>query len=215
MSDIFVDKLRELETGMITDAMNLIGVSGWMKDLAPVNPEHKICGRAFTMQFTTEGNPDAKAYSIYEVLDLVRPGDVLVLATNDCQNAIIGENVSHSAQRQGAAGIIVDGKIRDTGTVKTMDMPVFSKGSAIQFMPKNFKLTAHSVPVMCGGTAVYPGDYIVGDIDGIIALSKECAEEVILKAEKIAVIEKEMEVAIESGKSMQECLAVISKKKHV
>jgi regulator of RNase E activity RraA len=125
----------------------------------------------------------------------------------------MGENMQHAALRMGAAGIVLDGKIRDRGTIQKVELPVFNRGGAIRFMPKEFKLTAYNVPVSCGETTVRPGDYIIGDIDGVIVLPADKVESVLYQAENIARIEKEMELAIDSGKSMAECVAIISQKK--
>jgi regulator of RNase E activity RraA len=213
MSADIIEKLKKLETGMITDSLNLLGLDGWMIGMSPANPAHFLAGRAFTMQFTYEPDSSREAYNYYNLLDQIQPGDVIVIAAQNCPYAIMGENMQHAALRMGAAGIVLDGKIRDRGTIQKVNLPVFNRGGAIRFMPKNFKLTGYNITVSCGETTVRPGDYIIGDIDGVIAIPKENVEKVLYQAEKIAAIEKEMELAIDAGKTMAECVAVISQKK--
>lgn len=207
-----LEELKKLETGTITDALGLLGYGGWMRETFPVNAESRLCGQAFTIECSIESNPDAVSYAYYELLDYVEPGQVVVIAANNHPNALIGENVQHATKRIGAAGIVIDGRNRDNPIVKNVDLPVFSRGRAIQMVPKNFKMTAYNVPVMCAGIRVYPGDYIIGDMDGVIVVPEKHAEQVIDLAQRIVKIELEMEEAIKSGKTMKECLAVISQK---
>jgi regulator of RNase E activity RraA len=213
MSSEIIEKLKKLETGMITDSLNLLGLGGWMIGMAPAKPEHFLVGQAFTLQYTYEADPSHEAYNYYTLLDQIKPGDVIVIAAQNGPYALMGENMQHAALRMGAAGIVLDGRIRDRGTIQKVNLPVFCRGGAIRFMPKEFKLTACNGPVSCGEITVRPGDYIIGDIDGVIAIPEDKVESVLYQAENIARIEKEMELAIDAGKSMAECVAIISQKK--
>lgn len=207
-----IEELKALESGTITDALGLLGVGGWMDDIFPVNPASKMVGRAFTIQCAVESNPDVKAYPYYELLDYTEPGQVAIIAANNYPKSLIGENVQHASKKMGLAGVLIDGRNRDNPIISEYDLPVFSRGRSIGMVPKNFKMIAYNVPVMCGGVCVHPGDYIIGDMDGVIVLPQQYAEKAIELAKRITDIETEMEQAINSGKPMKECLAVISQK---
>ena len=215
MENEFVEVLKDFETGVITDTLSLLGFGGWMTDILPVNPDHRVCGRAFTMRFTTESDPNVKSYAYYELLDHVKPGDVIVIAADNCPLGLIGENIQNATRRCQCAGIVLDGRNRDNAIVRQIQLPVFSRGRAIRMVPKEFKLTSYQVPVMCAGAVVYPGDYIIGDMDGVIAIPQARIKEVLYQAEYVATVETEMEQAIKNGKSMKDCLAVIGKKKNI
>lgn len=210
-----VRRLGAVETGAVTDSLNRLRLDGWMTGLHPVNKAHRIAGRAFTIQYSHVKDDAQRTYNYYNVLDEIKPGDVLVVAANGCTNAIMGENMQHAALKKGSGGIVLDGSIRDAGVIGRVELPVFKRGNAIRFMPDNFKIVGINVPVTCGDILVNPGDYIVGDVDGVIAISPEYVERILDVAEKIMVIEDQMDKALEMGKSMKECLDVIGQKKKI
>lgn len=213
MQDKFLEKLKTMETGAITDSLKLLGYDGWMVDMHPLNPGHRVCGRAFTMQFTMEPDPSAHAFNYYLLLDEIGPGDVIILAAGNCPYALMGENMQHASKKMGAAGVILDGRNRDMPVMSKYDQPVFSRGQEVKFMPGGFKLSAYQVPVICAGIPVRPGDYIIGDADGVIAIPEGLIESVLYQAERIVEIENQMDEAIEAGKSMKECVEIIGQKK--
>ena len=202
-----------MEVGAITDALKLLGYDGWMMGVKPVNPDFKIYGRAFTMQYGLLPSVEAvTSFNYYLLLNEIAQGDVIVLATNNCQMAILGENMQHASKMMKAAGVVLDGKNRDTGVIRSYDQPVFSSGQEVKFMPGNFKITSYQVPVVCGGIEVRPGDYIIGDIDGVIVIPIGIIDEVLFQAERITEIEEQMDKAIESGLPMSECVKIIGQK---
>ena len=95
--------------------------------------------------------------------------------------------------------------------IRREQLPLFCKGKAIR-LETECKITTVQSPVLCGGVLVRPGDYIVGDCDGVIALRPEDVEALIYQAERIADIESEMEAAIQGGQPMK-TVANISKQK--
>ncbi len=211
--DKYLEKLKTMETGAITDSLKLLGLDGWMVGIHPVNPDGKICGRAFTIKYSFEQDPKAPSDNYYALLDEIKEDDVILLAANGCNLALMGENMTHATEKMKAAGIILDGMNRDTPVIRHMDFPVFSKGHEVKFMPGNMKITDHQIPVSFAGTIVRPGDYIIGDADGVIVIPESVIEEVMFQAERITEIENEMEAAIQSGKSMKECVRIIGQKK--
>ena len=213
MMDECVKQLSMLETGIITDSMRLLGIDGWMEGMHPVNQESRICGRAFTMAYTLETDPgEVESYSYYRLLDEIAPGDVIVLAANNCPYAVFGENMQHASRQMGSAGVILDGKNRDTSVIRNYGQPVFSRGQEIRFMPGNFRITAYQTQVNCAGVVVRPGDYITGDDDGVIVIPKGRINDVLYQAERISALELCMEKAINSGKSMTECAGIVAQK---
>lgn len=212
MTDKYLEKLKEMDTGPITDSLRLLGLDGWMMGVHPVNMDSKICGRAFTIQYGMATDPTQKTYNYYTLLDEIEPGDVIILACGGCPCAIMGSNMQHASKIKDAAGIILDGCNRDTKMIHDYSQPVFTKGQETQFMPPNFKPLAYQIPVSCAGAAVQPGDYIVGDADGVVCISQNTIADVLYQAERIVEIENNMYNAMESGASMQDCLGIISQK---
>ncbi len=123
--------------------------------------------------FADPEHPQRKA------VETARPGCVLVQdCRGDARAACGGEILMTRLQVRGAAGMVTDGGLRDSGPIGAMAMPVFCAGPSA---PLNLVLH-HAVeidaPIGCGGVAVYPGDIIVGDADGVVVLPSGIADEV-------------------------------------
>jgi 4-hydroxy-4-methyl-2-oxoglutarate aldolase len=213
MSADFIEILSRAETGAITDAMRLAGTGSWMSGIFPVNPEFRVCGRAFTVLYE-HTMPEQKALNIFHLFDLASPGDVVVMDA-DTDGAVVGENMMQFMANKNLNGMILDGLTRDAGVINKMDIPHFSKGRAIGIYSPAFKPVAYNVPVQCGGVAVEPGDYIIGDIDGVIVLKPNIVKSVIYQLEKVADIEAKMEEALMRNCSVEEICALSAEKKVV
>jgi regulator of RNase E activity RraA len=213
MSKDYIKILGEAETGAITDAMRLAGVSGWMKGIFPVNPDSRICGRAFTILFA-QTMPNQETYNVFRLFDSAKPGDVVVMAANS-DGAIVGENMLHFMANKGLNGMVLDGYTRDWGVIAKMEIPHFTLGRSIGIYSPAFKPIAYNVPVTCGGLTVEAGDYIVGDVDGIIVLKPDEVEKVVFQLEKVAEIEAKMEEALNRSCTVDELCALSADKKVV
>ena len=145
------------------------------------------------------------------MMEQAQKGDVLV-ASVPSPYAIVGENIMNAVRVNGLAGLVLDGKTRDSGVIRRDRLPLFCKGPAIR-LETECKIASVQVPVQCGGILVRPGDYIVGDCDGVIVIRPEDAEKLIYQAERIAEIELELEKTIQSGRGMHAVAAVSKKKK--
>ena len=203
--------LSRAETGALTDAMKLLHMDGWMEGILPLPEDLRICGRAFTVQYERQPAPDFPAINVFEMMEQAAPGSVLVAAVPS-PYAIVGENIMNATQACGLAGMVLDGRARDCGVIRRDRLPLFCKGPAIR-LETECKIASVQSPVLCGGILVRPGDYIVGDCDGVIAIRPEDAERLIYQAERIMEIELELEKAIKSGQGMRAVAAVSKKKK--
>lgn len=106
---------------------------------------------------------------IHRALDLVRPGDVIVVDGGGYEGrALVGEIMTSVAAAKGAAGVVVDGAIRDSGAIGRSEFPCFAR-VAVHLGPYKDGPGAINVPVCIGGMVVSPGDIVVGDQDGIVA----------------------------------------------
>ena len=116
-------------------------------------------------------------YYIDGITYFVEPGDVIVLANKGSMSrALCGEIMSNYAKKRGLAGIIIDGCVRDSYTLSQMDFPVYAKGITPNGPYKNGP-GEMNFPVSFGGIIINPGDILVGDSDGLIAIDPKNAEE--------------------------------------
>lgn len=133
---------------------------------------------------------------VHQALRMITPGDVLVIdAGGDTTNALIGEIMLAAAVADGLVGLVVDGAIRDAATLRTGTTPVFARGVSHRGPYKDGPGEVN-VPVSIGGLIIRPGDVVVGDADGIVAIDPADADRVhAVAAAKAAAEEVSLETA--------------------
>jgi RraA family protein len=142
--------------------------------LRPFHKSQTLIGTAFTVRTRSGDN-----LAIHQALEQISPGDVLVIdGGGDESRALIGEIMMEIAIFKGAAGYVIDGAIRDVGAFATANFPCFAR-SAIHRGPYKFGPGEFQVPVSIGGMPVNPGDIVLGDEDGVIAMSPATAERIL------------------------------------
>lgn len=143
----------------------------------PLNPKARLLGTAFTVNAPAGDN-----LLFHKALDMAQPGDVIVLANKGSMSrSLCGEIMSSYAKSRGLAGIIIDGCVRDSYALSQMDFPVYAKGVTPNGPYKNGP-GEMNFPVSFAGIIINPGDIIVGDSDGLIAIRLEFAKELAEKA---------------------------------
>jgi regulator of RNase E activity RraA len=214
MDDQIIKELAAYESGVITDAMYLLGLNQWMTGILPLKEDYAMCGRAFTIKYTQAACPEAiKPLGIYDVLEQLKPNDVIVMQVGIHDGAILGDNLVTIAERRGAAGFVLDAPTRDSANIHKLKTPCFTAGRHLR-VAKEMVITAYQIPIVCGGIIVNPGDYVIGDIDGVMVVPQDKAAAALYQAERLDQIEKEMMDAILSDKSPAECQILIDRKKH-
>ena len=112
-------------------------------------------------------------------VESVPPGHVLVM---DCRGekgvATNGEILTTRLWKRGVAGVVSDGPVRDSHMIAKLPFPVYCAGGAPPLNLVRHHAADLNVPIGCGGVAVYPGDIIVGDEEGVVVIPQELAEEV-------------------------------------
>jgi regulator of RNase E activity RraA len=126
---------------------------------------------------------------VHKALDVARPGDVIVVdAGGFADHAIIGELMAARARQRGIAGLVIWGAIRDSAELGAGSYPVFACAVTHRGPYKNGPGEIN-VPVVMGGMPVHPGDIVVGDADGLVAVPQDQAERVLASAQ--AILQKE------------------------
>lgn len=113
---------------------------------------------------------------VHHAIAIARKGDVIVVDGGGRPDAaLIGELLSGSARRKGIAGVVVDGPVRDVGTLASWsDFPVFSRGNTARG-PSSMERGSVNEAIVFGGVRVAPGDLVLGDDDGLVVISPEDA----------------------------------------
>lgn len=182
-----------LPTSNISD--NMLRHYGAGARLRPFHRGGKLVGTAFTVKTRPGDN-----LLTHKAIDMAAPGDVILVdAGGTLDQAIIGEIMTAHAAKRGIAGMIIDGAIRDVDAIAAKDFPVYACGVTHRGPYKDGPGEIN-VQVSIAGMVVNPGDIIVGDADGVVAISQSEAERIIA----LTVAQKEKEeatlAAIASGK---------------
>jgi regulator of RNase E activity RraA len=136
---------------------------------------------------------------IHKALDMLEAGDVLVVdGEGDTTRALVGEIMMTSARVRGAVAFVMDGAIRDADAFEEHQFPCWARGISLRGPYKDGPGSIN-VSVTIGGMVVHPGDVIVGDGDGIIAVPAAVAVQVAALAHAKVTHEKETIAAILSG----------------
>lgn len=188
--DCVIEQLKTIPTTAISDVLE--GMNNVSPAIKPLRDEYKIAGRAFTIRTAVGDN-----LAVLKAIKEAKQGDILVVdAKGDTYRAIAGDFVVGMMQTMGFGGLVVDGAVRDVMDIKNLKFPVFVKGTTVSSGGKNGPGEIN-VPISCGGASVNPGDIVVGDIDGVVIIPKEKAEEVLegAKAKMTADEEREAKIA--------------------
>ncbi|MCD8220792.1 MAG: RraA family protein [Clostridiales bacterium] len=137
----------------------------------------KIVGTAVTVDV-----PSGEGSIVADAILELREGSVLVIAgKGNCDCSYWGDHRSICAVMMKAAGVVVDGAFRDLEGCEEAGFPIYAKGLTCGTAQKS-GVGAINVPVSCGGVTVYPGDLIVGDVNGVCVIRPEEAEMVMARA---------------------------------
>jgi 3-hexulose-6-phosphate synthase/6-phospho-3-hexuloisomerase len=187
--------LEQVSTANVSDAWHR---QPSLPGIRPLLPGAHMCGPAVTVR--TYAGDWAKPV---EAIDVCRPGDVLVVDACDATPAMWGELATHSAMVKGLAGLVVWGAIRDTPEIARLRFPAFSSQvCANAGEPKGFGEI--NVPITIAGQTVRPGDWIVGDDDGVMVLPQEQAVELANRAMDVLERENRLRGEIDGGKTLAE-----------
>lgn len=141
-----------------------------------------------------------------KALDDISEGEVLVIDGGGITKfSLFGDLMAMQAKLKKVAGVVVDGAIRDVKSIRGEGIPVFCRGIVTKAGTAT-RPGEVNVPIVCGGIIVNPGDWIVGDDDGVVVIPKDKVEEVIHSAEETLKREAIIREAIEQGKSISKLL---------
>jgi len=141
------------------------------EDFEPVLPGAKVAGPA---RIALCGQDDNRA--VHEVMAHLRPGDVLVLTMPEPRPvALLGDLLATQAKVGGAAGVLVNASVRDVAELRELGLPVWTRWRRVRGATKDHRGSI-DVPVTIGGTTIAPGDLVVLDDDGAMAVPADAVD---------------------------------------
>lgn len=194
VDETVIAALRELPLAALSDNMHRnIGTVG-------LQPYHRPGEKTMAGTAVTARSRGGDNLTYLRALEFCRPGDVLVIdAGGDLANAVVGGILTFYADRIGLAGVVIDGAIRDVAEIRSRDFPVYARGVTHRGPYKDGPGEIN-VPISVGGMVVNPGDILLGDQDGLLAIPPQDAAELIVKARGVLEAEARTMQAMREGR---------------
>jgi 4-hydroxy-4-methyl-2-oxoglutarate aldolase len=189
-----VDAARALPAATLHEAGGRVGVMP--SAIKPVAPSFRVCGPAVTVH-----SPAGDNLWLHRAIYVARPGDVLVVNVSGGHDfGYWDEMMSCAARARGLAGLVIDGCVRDGGSLVDFGLPVFARGLSIRGTGKeNGARGWINFPVLFDDLTVHPGDLVVGDVDGVVVIPRERAGEVVAVAARREAKEAAIRERIRAG----------------
>jgi 4-hydroxy-4-methyl-2-oxoglutarate aldolase len=202
--DAVAAALREHGAATVLEAAG--GNAAWLRGLRPVFAPTSLAGPAYTVSAHPGDN-----LALHLALADCPPGVVLVVATGGTtETAIWGDVMTIAAQQRGVAGLVTDGAVRDVARIRGLAFPVFAAGTT-PAGPVKQDPGELAVQVDLAGVRITPGDWVVGDEDGVVALPAAELEETLSRAEERSRREAELMRRLEHGELTVDLLGLVGR----
>tara|TARA_B100000959_G_scaffold286498_1_gene365433 strand:- start:12702 stop:13355 length:654 start_codon:yes stop_codon:yes gene_type:complete len=197
------DRLEKMYSGILFDVVRSLGVRNCVlpTSLRPLNVDHKIAGRAFTVAGEVDQSQSERDSLLRwcEFLSQAPPDHVIVCQPNDDTIAHMGELSAETLSYKGIRGFIADGGCRDSDFIYELGFPVWCKYFTPKDLVSYWRPTAFNESIVVGSVTVNAGDYIFADRDGVVAIPAAIAEAVADRAEELVDTENLVRKAILEG----------------
>jgi len=207
------DALKKVSTATLTTVLFKRGFRNVFIQgifLLTAKKDVRMVGEAFTLRYIPAredidqlGAFEGRGHPQREAIEGCPPGQVLVMdARRDASAATGGDILMTRLMVRGAAGIVTDGGLRDSTTIEKLDFPVYCGARSAPLNLVRHHAIEMNVPIGCGGVAVYPGDVLVGDGEGVVVIPAKLADEVAKEAEAQTEFEDWVEMKVKEGRGI-------------
>lgn len=202
-------RFRRLYVPVICDALYELGLPEQVLPgrLRPLLPEERIAGVAHTVAGRPIDPPVGWEAGIERIASYLRtfedlaPDSVLVSVNPGSEVGHFGELTANAARARGCVGAVLDGNLRDVAGLRDIGFQVFYRNLSPLNAIGRWEMAAAQVPVRIGEVTVHPGDFVIGEFDGVVVIPAAQAERVLEEAEAIAGSESKVREEMRAGES--------------
>jgi 4-hydroxy-4-methyl-2-oxoglutarate aldolase len=211
VQDEIVARLMRLDSCAVSDALDKLGLRGCVTGISPLGSMRKIGGRIHTVRLVAKDKAPPMSGPVRHLgttaIEACKPGEIIVVEQKSGIDAgSWGGILSLGAKLRGAAGVVVDGPVRDVDEARQMDFPVFGRTTTARTARNRIVEVGTDIPVTIGDLTVLPGDYVLADGSAVVFLAQTDAERILDAAESIAGREAAMARALQNGKPITEVM---------
>jgi 4-hydroxy-4-methyl-2-oxoglutarate aldolase len=206
--DRLSERLGRCYTGVVHDVMRAMGLRDFTlpPELRPLFPELRLAGPAFTIDGRVDPRADAHETLLAwtGLLSKAKSGHIWVSQPNDRVVAHMGELSAETLKNKGVLGCVADGYVRDVDFLIAMGFQTWSRGFTPRDIVGYWLPRAVDVDIRIGDVIVAPGDYLLGDRDGLVRVPRARIEDVLDQAETAIATENKVRTAILGGMDPQQ-----------
>jgi regulator of RNase E activity RraA len=207
-TDALSERLAACYASVVHDVMRAMGLSDFTLPprLRPLMPERRLAGPAFTIlgKVDPTADPHETLLAWTGLLSRCPPGRVWCCQPNDSTVAHMGELSAETLHEKGVRGAVADGMIRDSDFLIALGFQTWGTGFTPRDVVGWWLPAAVDVPIRIGEVSIVPGDFLLGDRDGMVRIPRDRIEEVLEKAEAAMTAESAVRTAIRAGTDPQE-----------
>ena len=203
-----ISRLSSVYPAVVADIMDRMGYTNQVMHprVQPIRHDVKMAGRCLPVSVravyeVSEGSPYDRLLDSVEALSV---GDIYVAAVQgDAIGAAWGELLSTAALGSGGLGAVIDGAARDIGKIHELGFPLFCAAKSPADSRGRIDVEYFDQSIRCAGVQVDPGDYIVGDWDGVVVIPSGIVTDVVVEAEHKSSGEDEVRGRLLAGESVR------------
>jgi 4-hydroxy-4-methyl-2-oxoglutarate aldolase len=200
MTNSAISTLARMDTSTVSDALDKLGIIGQCLGIAPMDPKFRLAGCVFTVRYVPCGMHGG---TVGDFIDDLPEGTVVALDNQGRTDATVwGDIMTIVASRKRLGGTVIDGVCRDAPRSIELGYPIFARSSYMRTGKDRVAVDAMQVSISIGGVRVNPGDFLLGDRDGVIAVPKARIEQVADVASQIDQAEDRIRAAVERGERL-------------
>lgn len=181
-----IEQLQSLYSAVVADVLDSMGyrkqVLGFQ--IQALTPANQLCGRVFTARAVAVDHMPAEPYKLeMEAVDRMQSGDVFVVdAGYNTRSAFWGELLTTACQAKGVRGVVMSTCLRDRWSMNRLPFPVFGIGCTPADSAGRSDVISIGEPIVIDDVSIRSGDYILGDLDGVVVLPQQATDEALRRA---------------------------------